>query len=89
MEIRWSGSLNNEQHGCEIAPDRRPWLCEKGSGVPLLGHPCFWVEVIAILYTGMSYQSHPRTCVSVKIPQKVQFLALSWTVIAVSNVSVE
>ena len=51
MEIRGSGSVNNEQHRCEIAPDRRPGLCTEGPGVPLLGHPCFWVEVIAILYT--------------------------------------
>ena len=40
---------------------------QRAQGVPLLGHSCFWVEVIAILYTDMSYQSHPRRCVLNKI----------------------
>ena len=32
MEIRGSGSVNNEQHGCEIALDRRPGLCTEIPG---------------------------------------------------------
>ena len=39
MEIRGSGSVNNEQHGCEIAPDRRPGLCTEGPGGALAGTP--------------------------------------------------
>ena len=39
MEIRWSGSVNNEQHGCEIAPDRRPGLCTESPGGALAGTP--------------------------------------------------
>lgn len=39
MEIRGSGSVNNEQHGCEIAPDRRPGLCTESPGGALAGTP--------------------------------------------------
>ena len=35
----------------------------------MLGHPCFWVEVITSPYSSMISESHPWTCVLVKIPQ--------------------
>ena len=30
---------------------------QRAQGVPLLGHPCFWVEVAAILYTDTETKS--------------------------------
>ena len=39
MEIRGSGSVNNEQHGCEIAPDSRTGLWLEGPGGALAGTP--------------------------------------------------
>ena len=39
MEIRGSGSVNNEHHGCEIAPDCRPGLSTEGPGGALAGTP--------------------------------------------------
>ena len=37
MEI--SGSVNNEQYGCEISPDHRPGLCTESLGGALSGTP--------------------------------------------------
>ena len=44
---------------------------QRAQGVPLLGHPCFWVEVITSTYSSMISESHPRAFVSVKRPQKL------------------
>lgn len=37
--------MNNDK---QKAPERRPGLCTQRA---LLGHPCFWVDIITILYT--------------------------------------
>ena len=31
---------------------------QRAQGVPLLGHPCFWVEVITSTYSSMISESH-------------------------------
>ena len=44
---------------------------QRAQGVPLLGHPCFWVWVAAILYTDTEMKSRPFFFVLNRIQPKV------------------
>ena len=44
---------------------------QRAQGVPLLGHPCFWVGVAAILYTDTEMKSRPFSFVLNKIQPNI------------------